>query len=178
MLNALRDRIERLFVTGTLRLGSGATLVVEPSPGTERVITPLELAQAIDPPARAEILTAAKTLTSTDDGKTFYLGLAGGFTVTLPAPYLGGRLQFKVRVAPTTAYILVTSGSSNILRGGVNELEVDTTEDGPYHATADTLNFVANVAVVGDWVDLESDGTYWYVRGQTNADGGVTFAST
>ena len=58
--------------------------------------------------------------------------------------------------------------------GGINELEVDTSDDGPYDANADTLNFVASVAVVGDFVILESDGTSWYYHGQTNADGGVT----
>ena len=58
--------------------------------------------------------------------------------------------------------------------GGINELEVDTSSDGPYDANADTFNFVANIAVVGDRVKMVSDGTSWYYIGQTNADGGVT----
>ena len=125
-----------------------------------------------------ETLTAARTVTAVDNGTTFFLGLAGGFTVTLPAPAAGLRFKFIVSVAPTTAYIIVTNGGADIMIGGINELEVDTTEDGPYDANADTFNFVASVAVVGDWVEMISDGTSWYYTGQTNADGGVTTSTT
>jgi len=174
MIQNMFTRFRRLFVTQELRLGSGASVLAEVSPNTWRTITPKELAQIVDPPARGETLTAAKTLTSADDGKTYFLGAAGGFTVTLPAPYVGGKFRFRVSVAPTTAYIIVTGSSANILRGGVNELEVDTGDDGPYQSAGDTFTFVANVAVVGDFVEMESDGTYWYLNGQTNADGGST----
>lgn len=125
-----------------------------------------------------ETLTAARTLTAVDNGTTFFLGLAGGFTVTLPTPVAGFKCKFIVSVAPTTAYVIVTAGGSDIMIGGINELEVDTTEDGPYDDNADTLNFVASTAVVGDWVEFVSDGTSWYFTGQTNADGGVTTSTT
>lgn len=125
-----------------------------------------------------EVLTAAKTLVAGDSGKTFYLNLAGGFTVTLPAPLLGLNFEFIVKTAPTTAYIIATSGGANIMCGGVNELEVDTGDDGPYDTDADVLNFVASVAVQGDFVQMRCDGTNWYFYGQTNADGGVTTATT
>lgn len=125
-----------------------------------------------------ETLTAAKTLVAADSGTTYFLGLAGGFTVTLPAPTAGMTFKFIVSVAPTTAYVITTNGGSDIMIGGINELEVDTADDGPYDADADTLNFVASVAVVGDWVEMISDGTSWYFTGQTNADGGVTTSTT
>jgi hypothetical protein len=126
-----------------------------------------------------ETLTAAKTLTVVDDnGKTFFLGLVGGFTVTLPAPAAGCQFKFIVSVAPTTAYIIATNGGADIMIGGVNELEVDTADDGPYDANADVINFVASTAVVGDFIEMVSDGTSWYFNGQTNADGGVTTATT
>ncbi len=125
-----------------------------------------------------EVLAAAKTLTSDDNGKTFFLGLAAGFTVTLPAPSAGCRFKFVVSVAPTTAYVIATNGGADILIGGVNELEVDTGDDGPYDDNADQIDFVASVAVVGDYVEMISDGTSWYFTGQTNADGGITTATT
>lgn len=125
-----------------------------------------------------ETLIAARALTADDNGKTFLLGLAGGFPVTLPAPAAGMRFKFIVSVAPTTAYVITTNGGDNIMIGGVNELEVDTADDGPYSANADTLNFVASVAVVGDFVEMFSDGTSWYFNGQTNADGGITLSTT
>jgi len=74
--------------------------------------------------------------------------------------------------------VIVTNGGADIIIGGINELEVDTGDDGPYDANADTVNLVASVAVVGDWIEMVSDGTSWYMTGQTNADGGVTTSTT
>lgn len=123
-------------------------------------------------------LAAAKTVTAAECGTTFFLNLAGGFTVTLPAPLAGLHYKFVVKIAPTTAYVITTNGGADIMIGGINELEVDTSNDGPYDNNADTLNFVASVAVVGDFVEMVSDGTSWYFTGQTNADGGVTTSTT
>jgi len=128
--------------------------------------------------ANGETVITTNTITADESGKTFFLSLAGGFTSTLPAPALGLKFKFVVAIAPTTAYVITTNGGADIMIGGINELEVDTNDDGPYDANADTLNFVASVAVVGDWVEFESDGTSWYFTGQTNADGGVTTSTT
>ena len=127
---------------------------------------------------KVETVAAANTITAAESGKTFFLGLAGGFASTLPLPAAGLRYKFIVAVAPTTAYTIATNGGANLFRGGINELEVDTADDGPYSAVGDLISFVANVAVVGDWVTVESDGTSWYITGQTNADGGITIGST
>lgn len=126
----------------------------------------------------AEVVTTTNTITAAESGKTFFLNAAGGFTSTLPAPALGLKYKFVVSTAPTTAYVITTNGGDDIMIGGINELEVDTGDDGPYDNNADTLNFVASVAVVGDWVEFESDGTSWFFTGQTNADGGVTTSTT
>jgi len=123
-------------------------------------------------------LAAATTLTGEDSGKTFFLNLAGGFAVTLPAPSSGYRFKFIVKVAPTTAYTIVTNSSNRVIIGGINELEVDTADDGPYDDDGDIITFVANTALVGDWVDMISDGTSWYITGQTKADGGATIAGS
>jgi hypothetical protein len=127
---------------------------------------------------RSETLVAARTVKAEESGMTFFLGVAGGFTVTLPAPARGLRYTFIVSVSPTTAYIIATNGGADIGVIGVNELEVDTSDDGPYDVDADAISFVANVAVIGDYLDFWCDGTKWYARGQTNADGGITSATT
>ena len=124
------------------------------------------------------VTTAAVTLTKYDIGAQVVLNRAAGSAITLPSPRDGAEFRFVVGTAPTTAYTIATAGSSNIIKGGVNELEVDTADDGPYSNAGDLITFVANVAVVGDYVDLRSDGTSWFLRGQTNADGGVTIGST
>jgi len=123
-------------------------------------------------------LAAARTLTAADSGRTFFLDLAGGFTVTLPAPVLGFKSRLIVKTAPTTAYVVVTAGGANIMVVSVNELETDTTEDGPSDDDADTINFVANVALPGDFVDVYCDGTKFYMLGQSRADGAVTTSTT
>jgi hypothetical protein len=132
----------------------------------------------LSPSAKVETVAAANVITASESGKTFYLALAGGFASTLPAPAAGLKYKFIVAVAPTTAYTIATNDGANLFRGGINELEVDTGDDGPYSAVGDLISFVANIAVVGDWVSVESDGTNWYITGQTNADGGVTIGST
>jgi hypothetical protein len=126
-----------------------------------------------------EIVTAANTILDTECGTTFFLNSATEFASTLPAPAEGCYFKFVVIAAPSGAsYTVATNGGSDVLIGGVNELEVDTGDDGPYQADADTITFADGVSVVGDYVEMVSDGTSWYFTGQTNADGGVTLSSS
>lgn len=125
-----------------------------------------------------ETLTAAKTLTGEDSGKTLFLGLAGGFTVTLPTPAAGLRFKFVVSVAPTTAYVIATNGGANILIGGFSSSELTDLAVAAYDDNADVINFVANSADVGDWCELVSDGTSWYFSGHVNLQASATTATT
>lgn len=126
-----------------------------------------------------EDLTAVGTLDSTDCGSVKFLNAATEFATTLPSPTAGCQITFIVKAAPASAsYTVLTASSANILIGGINELEVDTGDDGPYDNNGDTITFVDSVAVVGDYVTLFSDGTSWYLHGQANADGGITVAGT
>jgi len=108
-------------------------------------------------------LTVASTLTEAQSGKLFTLGTAGGFTTTLPLPAAGLKYDFVVKVAPTTAYIILSSAVANIIEGGMA-----TKADGAalvFAAASDTITFVANTSLIGDRVTLISDGTYWYATG-------------
>jgi len=130
-----------------------------------------------------ETATTTDTLTAVECGKTYFLNEAGGFTLTLPAVSgvsAGCEFGFIAVTAPITAAYTILTGNSDedVLIGGINELEVDTGDDGPYDASADTISFVAATAVVGDYVYLVSNGSYFYVRGQANADGGVTITDS
>ncbi len=124
------------------------------------------------------VTSATFTLTKDHAGTEIFLNRAGGIAFTLPAPDAGLKFKFIVGTAPTTNCTISTSGGDNIIVLGVNELEVDTSDDGPYDNDADVVTFIANVAVVGDFLDLYCDGTKWYGRGQTNADGGITSGTT
>jgi len=124
------------------------------------------------------VTAATFAVTKDHSHAQIYLNRAGGITITLPAPDGGLEYHFVVGTAPTTDATIATASSANIIVLGVNELEVDTGDDGPYSAVGDLVSFKANVAAVGDFIKLWSDGTKWYGYGQTNLDGGITIGST
>jgi hypothetical protein len=128
-------------------------------------------------------LTATTSLTPGDSGKVFFLNATTEFTTTLPSVADAGagfNIKFIVKTAPSGAdYVITekTSADTNvIITNGIVELEVDTDTDGLYNAGHTTISFADGVAVAGDWVELLCDGTNWYAKGATNADGGVTLA--
>lgn len=176
----LHDRQNKLTITDYLRFGKNAVIkVADPTSNTEAEINLYELKNLLDGTNHVEDLTAASTLTANDSGKTFFLNSATEFATTLPSPAAGLRFKFIVKAAPSGAnYTIVTASSANIIIGGINELEVDTGDDGPYDNNGDTITFVQAVSVVGDWVEMVSDGTSWYVTGQANADGGITITGS
>lgn len=118
-----------------------------------------------------ETLTAARNLVKADNGKTFLLALAGGFTVTLPNT-AGFSCKFIVAVAPTTAYIIAAK-TADTMAGSVLSPSGGA-EDTEGAATGDQLNFVANVALVGDRAEVFCDGSNAYAFAIASATGGVT----
>lgn len=125
--------------------------------------------------APSEIVTTTNVIAASESGKTFYLNLAGGFTSTLPAPALGLNYEFVVKTAPTTAYIITTNSGADILYGMMEERAGTA---GVAGAAQDTFNFVANQAIIADWVKFRSDGTNWYYYGMVNVAAGNTVGVT
>lgn len=122
-----------------------------------------------------EVVTATNVINDYENGKTFYLNAAGGFTSTLPAPFAGARFRFIVKTAPTTSYVIVTASSANIMYGMMEERAGAA---GVAGAARDTFNFVANQSIIGDWVEFYSDGTNWYYHGMVDVAAGNTVAAT
>lgn len=126
----------------------------------------------------AETVTATNVITAAECGTTFFLSSATEFVSTLPAlstVSAGCYFKFVVVGAPVDAsYTILTSSLENFLYGGINELEVDTGDDGPTQAAGDTITVVDGAALRGDYVEMISDGTSWYLSGQSNGDGGFT----
>ena len=128
-----------------------------------------------------EAVTAANVLTAAECGKTMTLANTTEFQTTLPAistVSAGCSFKFIMKLNPTGADYTVITGNSqeDALYGGVNELEVDTNDDGPSIVGGDIITFVRDVALIGDYVEVISDGSYWFLSGQTAGDGGVTLA--
>ena len=116
-----------------------------------------------------EVLTAARVLTAADSGKTFFLALAAGFAVTLPAPAVGLKYEFFVQIAPTGDYTIVTAAAAQILAGLVFGSD-GADGDSETAFTATTITFVAagSASTIGDGATVWSDGTNWYARVYVN----------
>ena len=111
------------------------------------------------------ITTATYPVSAGQTGTLFALNKADGITVTLPAPAAGLNFDFVVATAPTSnTTTIVTTSSANIIHG-----QITTSEDAGGSvacvAEADTITLVANTAIVGDRVQVVSDGTRYFVSG-------------
>lgn len=159
-----------------LNIGVGQT------PGTTAAIEVTEDARvtittAINFPL--EVVAATNVITADEGGKIFVLSHATEFTSTLPtaSTAAGMVVTFIIADAPESADFIVSTGNTHedIMYGLIQESETDTTEDGPTAQAQDRCNFKDGVAVIGDYATFTCDGTNWYVRGMTAADGGITF---
>jgi hypothetical protein len=117
-----------------------------------------------------DTITGAYSVEANESGKHFILSAAAGAAVTLPAPSPGLNYRFIVGLAfATTNWTIVTNGNATIIQGGVVVNGASVTG-----ANEDTISFVATAETVGDYVNLVSDGTNWYVDGYAHAAGGIT----
>jgi hypothetical protein len=121
-----------------------------------------------------EILITTRVLTAADSGKVFFLALAVGFNITLPAVAVGLNFKFFVNIAPTggTGYT-VTAAAVNTMVGQVYS-STGGDADSTTTFIADLMTFVNDAAVIGDSMDVYCDGVKWYGRGFCNADTGIT----
>jgi len=185
----------------TLNIATGGTERLEIDSAAFSIVPPLELTGAADFASNVDIdgtlnvtgtttingglmlkaadATAAFTATAANCGTTYFLNHATEFQTILPAISTvdaGCSFQFIVKAAPSGAHYTIVTGNSleNVLIGGINELEVDTGDDGPTSSADDTITFHDSPAsAVGDYVYMISDGTSWYYRGQSALDGAV-----
>lgn len=119
-----------------------------------------------------ETLTEAITLTAKDSGKTFILGAATGAVITLPGVALAGfKAKFITGLAfATTSWTIVAA--TNVIQGSVivNSTHVAGSNE-------NTISFVHSAESLGDWVEIESDGTNWYVNGSGVSAGSITLTA-
>jgi hypothetical protein len=124
-----------------------------------------------------QLLTAASTLTAAQcsNGNILAIQNATGFITTLPAPFLGMNCIVQNLLANTSGnHTLVTAGSSNIIQGTQFSGAGDAGDTG---ATDDTISFVANQSVAGDFVRLTSDGTKIYAQAWSRVAAGMTLTT-
>ena len=116
-----------------------------------------------------EVITAGKTLTANDNGKTFILGDAAPGTITLPAvTNTGFRCKVIVGFALTSDGVLASAEGDNIEGAGMVASTVVDCD------AADQINFVDTAENIGDWATVISDGTYWYADFRALTTGAIT----
>lgn len=121
--------------------------------------------------AAAETLTAATTLTSTDCGKTLFLAASTEFNTELPGAIAGCSFSIIVASPPSGASYTISAPAAASMVGSVN---VASSVGALVASSSGTLSatFIASAAINGDRIDLESDGTLWYVTGNVGGPSG------
>tara|TARA_R110002073_G_C9277518_1_gene564876 strand:+ start:66 stop:782 length:717 start_codon:yes stop_codon:yes gene_type:complete len=125
-----------------------------------------------------EVLTAARVVTAADSGTTFVCSGDAGKAITLPSVADAGagfNCRFIVGQAFATTDWIITATAA-VMVGGINELEVDTSDDGPSTIAGTTINIELGAETIGDFVDFTCDGTKFYINGQSKLDGAFTLA--
>jgi hypothetical protein len=120
-----------------------------------------------------EVLTTDRTVVAADSGKKFVMNGVAGAEITLPAVAVSAGFYAKFIVGAaiaTTPWTIVAA--SNVIYGSavVNGAHVAA-------SAKNTVSFIVATAIPGDLVELECDGTNWYVNGSAVAAGAITFTA-
>ncbi len=114
--------------------------------------------------------TAAFELTAEQSGTEVFIGTTAGFDITLPLPAAGLHYRFTVAAAfASSNYVVKTNGAAAIIFGAVDVAGSVVAADAEKQ-----INFVATAELPGDWAEVWSDGTNWYVRGYGVTAGSIT----
>lgn len=113
-------------------------------------------------------ISSTVTLTALQNGTTFLLSGVVGYPINLPAPVAGLKYKFIVQdLFATTDWVLTATGA--IMHGNVMEAGAIQAV-----AAATTINLELGADTIGDWIEVESDGTNWYVFGSFTQAASVT----
>jgi len=119
-----------------------------------------------------ESVTATTTLTAASGNTVLLAASADQITITLPAATAGLRYEFIVVGALTGPSVTIVSAETANIEGilMVNDADVVC-------ATEDQINIITATEVVGDRVELISDGSSWFIV-DSDCDATVTMTCT
>jgi hypothetical protein len=124
--------------------------------------------RAMDAAVDYKSISADTTLTASDSGKVILLD-AVGEAITLPAVAAGLNYKFLCTANIITSAWTITA-ASKVISGSAQVAGAVVAA-----AIEDVITFTHTVALIGDWVTIESDGSAWYVEGSAVASTGITF---
>ncbi len=126
---------------------------------------------------KMKFLTAAYTPLQQDSGTTFLCDAAGQ-AITLGAATafeIGTWFKFIVSETLTGSWVITCAAAE--VHGQVQGGGIDDIATGTGGGTAETVvTLVTAAAEEGDFVEMVTDGTWWYINGQCEAAANITVA--
>jgi hypothetical protein len=113
-------------------------------------------------------IVGATTLRVEDSGRLLVLNAAAGAVITAPA--ITATWNFKIRTGlafATTDWTFVVA--SNVIQGNIIVAGANVPA-----SNENTISFVATAESLGDFIEVECDGTNVYVNGVAATSGAIT----
>ena len=116
-----------------------------------------------------ELVSASASLNLSDSGKVFKIS-GTGYTITLPAPSAGWKAKFIVVAAFSTDFVVQSpSDNRDTINGGVIVNGAIVEAD-----AVDRVTFEDDAESVGDYIEIHSDGTSYFLWGNGNAASSIS----
>jgi len=116
-----------------------------------------------------ELISASSSLNLSDSGKVFKIS-GTGYTVTLPAPSAGWKAKFVVSAAFSTDCVVQSPASNrDTINGGIIVNGAIVEAD-----AVDRVTFEDGAESIGDFIEIHSDGTSYFVFGNGNASSSIS----
>ena len=116
-----------------------------------------------------ELVSASGSLNLSDSGKVFKIS-GTGYTMTLPAPSAGVKVKFIVSAAFSTDFVVQSPASNrDTINGGVIVNGAIVEAD-----AVDRVTFEDDAESVGDFIEIHSDDTSYFLFGNGNAASSIT----
>ena len=116
-----------------------------------------------------ELVSSSSSLNLSDSGKTFKIS-GTGYTVTLPAPTAGWKAKFVVSAAFSTDFVVQSPADNrDTINGGIIVNGAIVEAD-----AVDKVTFEDGAESIGDFIEIHSDGTSYFVYGNGNASSSIT----
>ena len=116
-----------------------------------------------------ELVSASGSLSLADSGKVFKIS-GTGYTVTLPAPTAGWKAKFVVSAAFSTDFVVQSPADNrDTINGGIIVNGAIVEAD-----AVDKVTFEDGAESIGDFIEIHSDGSSYFVYGNGNASSSIT----
>ena len=116
-----------------------------------------------------ETVAASASLNLSDSGKVFRLS-GTGYTLTLPAPTAGWKAKFVVAAAFSTDFVVQSPADNrDTINGGVMVNGAIVEAD-----AVDRVTFEDDAESIGDYIEIHSDGTSYFLWGNGNAASSIS----